>query len=88
METKQIINWLRDKADRADNPSWTRMMHMAAACLPWNGHLTYLDGRILTLPQNASVRLKGATNTQLAAHQLLMVTRECAVSITANTVQI
>ena len=30
METKQIINWLRDKADRADNPSWTRMMHKAA----------------------------------------------------------
>lgn len=30
METKQIISWLRDKADRADHPSWTRMMHMAA----------------------------------------------------------
>lgn len=30
METKQIISWLRDKADRADNPSWTRMMHKAA----------------------------------------------------------
>lgn len=30
MEIKQIINWLRDKADRADNPSWTRMMHKAA----------------------------------------------------------
>lgn len=30
METKQIISWLRDKADRADNPSWTRMMHIAA----------------------------------------------------------
>ena len=30
METNQIISWLRDKADRADNPSWTRMMHMAA----------------------------------------------------------
>lgn len=30
METKQIISWLRDKADRADNPSWTRMMHTAA----------------------------------------------------------
>ena len=30
METKQIISWLRDKADRADNPSWTRMMNMAA----------------------------------------------------------
>lgn len=30
METKQIINWLRDKADRADTPSWTRMMHKAA----------------------------------------------------------
>ena len=30
METQQIINWLRDKADRADHPSWTRMMHLAA----------------------------------------------------------
>ena len=30
METKQIISWLRDKADRADNPSWTRMMKNAA----------------------------------------------------------
>lgn len=30
METKEIVNWLRDKACRADNPSWTRMMHMAA----------------------------------------------------------
>ena len=30
METKQIISWLRDKACRADNPSWTRMMHTAA----------------------------------------------------------
>lgn len=30
METKQIISWLRDKAVRADNPSWTRMMNMAA----------------------------------------------------------
>ena len=30
METKQIISWLCDKADRAENPSWTRMMHLAA----------------------------------------------------------
>ena len=30
METQQIINWLRDKADRAANLSWTRMMHTAA----------------------------------------------------------
>ena len=30
MKTSQIINWLRDKADRADSPSWTRMMHLAA----------------------------------------------------------
>jgi hypothetical protein len=30
METQQIINWLRDKACRADNPSWTRMMNKAA----------------------------------------------------------
>lgn len=30
METKEIVNWLRDKACRADNPSWTRVMHTAA----------------------------------------------------------
>lgn len=30
IETKQLISWLRDKACRADNPSWTRMMHKAA----------------------------------------------------------
>ena len=30
METCQIISWLRDKADRADSTSWTRMMLMAA----------------------------------------------------------
>lgn len=30
METKQIISWLRDKADRAHDLSWTRMMHTAA----------------------------------------------------------
>ena len=30
METKQIVNWLRDKAVRADNHSWQRMMMMAA----------------------------------------------------------
>lgn len=30
METKQIINWLRDKAVRADSHSWQRMMFMAA----------------------------------------------------------
>lgn len=30
METKQTINWLRDKADRAPNLSWTRMLHKAA----------------------------------------------------------
>lgn len=30
METKQLISWLRDKADRAHDQSWTRMMHKAA----------------------------------------------------------
>ena len=30
METKEIVNWLRDKACRADSPSWTRVMHTAA----------------------------------------------------------
>ena len=30
METDLIIRWLRDKADRAENPSWTRMMNKAA----------------------------------------------------------
>lgn len=40
METYQIISWLRDKADRADNPSWTRMMHTAA------DHLLRLEYRL------------------------------------------
>lgn len=40
METKQIVNWLRDKAVRADNPSWTRMMHTAA------DHLLRLEYRL------------------------------------------
>ena len=30
METKQIINSLRDKAERAADLSWTRIMHTAA----------------------------------------------------------
>lgn len=30
METNQIISWLRDKACRAENQSWTRMMNKAA----------------------------------------------------------
>ena len=30
METYQIVSWLRDKAVRADNHSWQRMMMMAA----------------------------------------------------------
>ena len=30
MENIEIIRWLRDKADRADSLSWTRMMHTAA----------------------------------------------------------
>ena len=30
IENKQIVSWLRDKAVRADDPSWTRMMNMAA----------------------------------------------------------
>ena len=30
METKQIINSLRDKADRAADLSWARIMHTAA----------------------------------------------------------
>lgn len=40
METYQIVNWLRDKAVRADNPSWTRMMHTAA------DHLLRLEYRL------------------------------------------
>lgn len=40
METYQIVNWLRDKADRADSPSWTRMMHTAA------DHLLRLEYRL------------------------------------------
>lgn len=30
METYQIVSWLRDKAVRADNHSWERMMMLAA----------------------------------------------------------
>ena len=30
METNLIVSWLRDKADRAPDLSWTRMMHAAA----------------------------------------------------------
>ena len=30
METERIISWLRDKADRAADPSWGRMMKAAA----------------------------------------------------------
>lgn len=30
METKQIIHSLRDKADRASDLSWARIMHTAA----------------------------------------------------------
>lgn len=30
METKQIINWLRDKAARAEELSWQRMLKAAA----------------------------------------------------------
>ena len=40
METKEIVNWLRDKACRADNPSWTRMMHTAA------DHIMRLEHRL------------------------------------------
>ena len=40
METHQIVSWLRGKACRADNPSWTRMMHTAA------DHLLRLEHRL------------------------------------------
>ena len=30
METNQIIYWLRDKAERAADLSWSRVMHTAA----------------------------------------------------------
>lgn len=30
METIEIIRWLRDKADRAADLSWARIMHTAA----------------------------------------------------------
>lgn len=40
METNEIVNWLRDKACRADNPSWTRVMHTAA------DHIMRLEHRL------------------------------------------
>lgn len=53
METYQIISWLRDKAVRADHPSWERMMMMAAKRLEeldkpketarWIVHITEYD---------------------------------------------
>ena len=30
IETSQLVSWLRDKAGRAPDLSWTRMMHAAA----------------------------------------------------------
>ena len=40
METKEIVNWLRDKACRAYDPSWTRVMHTAA------DHIMRLEHRL------------------------------------------
>ena len=43
MGTKQIVNWLRDKAVRAHDVSWTRMMHLAA------DRLTELDQKWISV---------------------------------------
>lgn len=46
METIQIINWLEDKAVRADSLSWTRMMQKAAQ------RLRELDAQVKTATIN------------------------------------
>lgn len=43
METKQIINWLRDKAARAEELSWQRMLKTAA---DWLAELDVADNNV------------------------------------------
>ena len=38
IETSQLVSWLRDKAGRAPDLSWTRMMHAAADRLEEQNH--------------------------------------------------
>ncbi len=46
----------------------------------WNGHLTFLDGKIRTQFLNASVRLTVAMNTQPAERPQKKITRDCVAN--------
>ena len=61
METKEIVNWLRDKACRADNPSWTRVMHTAA------DHIIRLEYRL----QQSNAELDAVTKRMIELEQKL-----------------
>lgn len=61
METKEIVNWLRDKACRADNPSWTRVMHTAA------DHIMRLEYRL----QQLNAELDAVTKRMIELEKLL-----------------
>lgn len=65
METYQIISWLRDKAVRADHPSWERMMMMAAKRL----EELVKQLKILTAERDALykrvIELEGDKNTEV-----------------------
>ena len=85
METKQIINWLMDKADRAENPSWTRMMKKAAK------RLKELDTENDELKQRLFV-LKELDQPQKTAHWIIHITKddifaECSNCLTCGNPQ-
>ena len=85
METRQIINWLRDKADRADHPSWTRMMNKAA------DRLKELDTENDELKQRLFV-LKELDKPQKTAHWIIHITSddiwaECSNCLTCGSPQ-
>lgn len=61
METKEIVSWLRDKACRADNPSWTRMMHTAA------DHIMRLEHRL----QQSNAERDAVTKRMIELEKLL-----------------
>ena len=61
METKEIVSWLRDKACRADNPSWTRVMHTAA------DHIMRLEYRL----QQSNAERDAVTKRMIELEKLL-----------------
>lgn len=85
METKQIISWLYDKAARAENPSWTRMMNKAAK------RLKELDTENDELKQRLFV-LKELDQPQETAHWIIHITNddiyaECSNCLTCGSPQ-